>query len=170
MKNIVLIALAVSVATLKSAAFGIDFHDIQEVVHVMTPGGLVRMNKSDYKPEVHGDIHPDPFAGMPASIPAAAPVAGVPLAASGDVAPIPAPAPAPVAPAAAYKYADPVSRPIYVLQIGDRWFMTDATGAKFQKGQSATGYATQDEANGKATAFMQADQTAGKVVPVGEKA
>jgi hypothetical protein len=145
------------------------------VSHVRTPGGIVRMDSAEVEKantdnpgsfEVVADDHADVKALYEAKL---APVAsgGVPegtvippLAGSGVPTPVPAAgagaAPGSFTPAMTPEatWADPTNPNKFVMQIGSRWYVTDGEGHRFQKGQSAAGYGTQDEASAQATKMV----------------
>lgn len=141
-------------ASFHFAAFA-DWSDIAETVYVVgQDGNPLRINKKDHNPEVHGETIPDPHAVPASPAPAKAPLTALQLSAAGGAAAAdqqPAPVPA-------TGYADPASRPYYVAQIGQRWFLTDANSLKFQKGQSAIGFDTQEAANAKAAELTAAEK------------
>lgn len=58
-------------------------------------------------------------------------------------------------------WADPTDPNKFVMQIGSRWFVTNDKGHRFQKGQSAVGYDTQEQAQGAAAKMLGASSQPG---------
>lgn len=141
---------SIAVAALRFAAYGTDLSDLTETVTVKgQDGSSLLINKSDFdkdqasaSPKYERLDQPEPSA----------------VAASGS-------APVPVASAPSggnpVEYADPASGEYFVAQIGTRFFVTDKSSRRYQKGQSAAGYDTQEAAQAAAAKMIAAAQAGG---------
>lgn len=151
--------MKISVLALAAAALGFSrlaaFEDAPtvKVADASQPGGYVVRDKATYDPALHGPLFEAPAPAAAPPTPPAAPAATPVPPLGGDPATTPPAAP-PVA-----GYADPAFRPRYVAQIGTRWFLTDDKGQKFQKGQSAAGYDTQEAAQTQAQKLATEEAT-----------
>lgn len=149
-------ALALASATsLRFAAF--DDAPTVKVKDAKQPGGYVVRDAATYDEKKHGPLFEEP---EPNSQPAPSPTVAPPqqtMTGAPQTPPAPAAAPSGQAPAPS-GYADPAdaAKGYFIAEINGRFYLTNAQGLKFQKGQSATGYETKEAAGAKAAELTAA--------------